>query len=235
MDASLEESARMSGASRLQALRYVTVPVAMPTVLGAVFLAFIFVLESFETEVILGVPAKVYVLSTRIYTYSQEYPQDLASATALGSFFLLMVGMLIMIQMVMLRGKSFVTISGRGYSQQPTSLGRWRWVTFAIVVLYFFIAAVLPLTMLIVGSFMKAWGVWTASGFTTNHWATSLGDPRLLSAVTNTVLLGVMVGGIGTFVCALAGYVLVRSTFRVDHYSSSLPGRQEWRREWCSP
>ncbi len=214
MDASLEESARMSGASRLQALRYVTIPVAMPTVLGAVFLAFIFVLESFETEVILGVPAKVYVLSTRIYTYSQEYPQDLPSATALGSFFLLMVGILIAVQMMLLHGKSFVTISGRGYSQQPTALGRWRWVTFGIVVLYFFVAAVLPLSMLIVGSFMKAWGVWTASGFTTNHWTVSLGDPRLLSAVTNTVLLGIMVGGIGTLVCALAGYVLVRTKFK---------------------
>jgi iron(III) transport system permease protein len=213
MDASLEESARMSGASRLQALRLVTIPVAMPTVLGAVFLAFIVILESFETEIILGVPAKIYVLSTRIFTYSQEYPQDLPSATALGSFFLLMVGVLIATQVFMLRGKSFVTISGRGYSQQPTSLGRWRWVTFAIVVLYFFIAAVLPLTMLVVGSFMKAWGVWTANGFTLNHWAISLGDPRLVSAITNTVLLGVMVGGIGTFVCALAGYVLVRTQF----------------------
>jgi iron(III) transport system permease protein len=213
MDASLEESARMSGASRLQALRYVTIPVAMPTVLGAVFLAFIFVLESFETEVILGVPAKVYVLSTRIYTYSQEYPQDLPSATALGSFFLLMVSLLITLQMILLRGKSFVTISGRGYSQQPTTLGRWRWVTFAIVVLYFFLAAVLPLTMLVVGSFMKAWGVWSATGFTLNHWVISLGDPRLTSAITNTVLMGVMVGGIGTLVCALAGYVLVRTNF----------------------
>jgi iron(III) transport system permease protein len=213
MDASLEESARMSGASRLQALRYVTIPVAMPTVLGAIFLSFIIILESFETEVILGVPAKIYVLSTRIFTYSQEYPQDLPSATALGSFFLIMVGMLIATQMVMLHGKSFVTISGRGYSQQPTSLGRWRWVTFSIVVLYFLIAAVLPLTMLVIGSFMKAWGVWSASAFTLNHWQMSLGDPRLLASVTNTVLLGAMVGGIGTLVCALAGYVLVRTQY----------------------
>ena len=46
-----------------------------------------------------------------------------------------------------------------------------------------------------------------------NHWAISLGDPRLVSAITNTVVMGVMVGGIGTLVCALAGYVLVRTSF----------------------
>lgn len=211
IDASLEESARMSGASRFEALRYVTVPVVTPSILGAVFLSFIFVLESFETEIILGVPSRIYVLSTRIFLYSQEYPQDLPSATALSSFFLVMVGLLILAQMAILGGRSFITITGRGYSQQPTPLGAWRWVTFSICLLYFLVAAVLPLTMLVVGSFMKAWGVWTATAFTTDHWTTSLGDPRLASAIWNTIVLGVMVGGAGTIVAALAGYVLVRS------------------------
>lgn len=213
MDASLEESARISGANRLQALQYVTVPVALPAVLGAIFLSFIIVLESFETEVILGIPSRIYVLSTRIFVMSQEYPQDLSGAAALSSFFLLMVALLIVIQMRLLHGRSFVTISGRGYSQQPTSLGRWRWVTFSICILYFLIATVLPLGMLVVGSFMKAWGVWTATGFTLNHWQISLSDPRLVGAIRNTVILGALVGVAGTLVCALAAYIVVRTNF----------------------
>ena len=214
MDASLEESARMLGASRLQALRYVTVPVALPAVLGAIFLAFIIVLESFETEIILGVPSRIYVLSTRIFVLSQEYPQDLPGATALSTFFLLMVGTIILVQTRLLHGKSFVTISGRGYSQQPTPLGRWRWVTFGICLVYFFLAAVLPLMMLLMGSFMKAWGVWSAEPFTLNHWMVSLSDPRLMSAIANTVLMGVLVGVGGTLACALASYLVVRTGFR---------------------
>src|SRR4051812_29038682 len=52
MDATLEASARLCGASRLQTLKNVTVPVLLPTVLGAIFLSFIFILESFEAEVL---------------------------------------------------------------------------------------------------------------------------------------------------------------------------------------
>jgi iron(III) transport system permease protein len=214
MDASLEESARVSGVSRLQVLRYVTIPMALPTVLGAIFLAFIIVLESFETEIILGVPSRIYVLSTRIFVASQEYPQDLPGATALSSFFLVMVGLLIVLQLRMLGNRSFVTISGRGYSRQRTPLGSWRWVTLGMCVGYCCVAVVLPLAMLVMGSFMKAWGVWSEAPFTLDHWQVSLSDPRLMSAIRNTVVLGALVGIGGTLVCALASYVVVRTKFR---------------------
>lgn len=72
LDASLEEAGRIAGATRLQVLRLITVPVLLPSVLGAVFLSFIFLLESFETEMILGVPRRIYVLSTRIYSLSEQ-------------------------------------------------------------------------------------------------------------------------------------------------------------------
>jgi iron(III) transport system permease protein len=211
MDATLEDSARLCGASRLQTLRNVTVPVLLPTILGAVFLALIFVLESFEAEVLFGSPAKIYVLSTRIFAFTQEFPPDLPSATALSSVFLLAVAVLIIIQLRLLGGRSFITVSGRGFNTQPTPLGPWRWVTFAICILYFLIAAVIPLSVLVLGSVMQAWGVWNFSSLTGEHWRTALADPRLGLAMRNTVTLGVAVGVFGTIVCALAAYVIVRT------------------------
>jgi iron(III) transport system permease protein len=217
MDATLEDSARLCGASRLETLKNVTVPVLLPTILGAIFLAFIFILESFEAEVLFGSPAKIYVLSTRIFAFTQEFPPDLASATALSSVFLVAVALLIVLQIRLLRGKSFITISGRGFNTQPTPLGRWRWVTFAICILYFFIAAVLPLSVLLLGSVMQAWGIWNFSALTGEHWRMALADPRLGLAVRNTMTLGVAVGVIGTIVCALGAYVVVRTRSNVRH------------------
>jgi len=211
MDATLEDSARLCGASRLQTLRNVTVPVLLPTVLGAIFLSFIFVLESFEAEVLFGSPAKIYVLSTRIFAFTQEFPPDLASATALSSVFLVAVALLIVLQLRLLRGKSFITVSGRGFNTQPTPLGRWRWVTFAICILYFLIAAVLPLSVLLLGSVMQAWGIWNFTSLTGEHWRMALADARLGLAVRNTMTLGVAVGVFGTIVCALGAYVVVRT------------------------
>lgn len=213
MDASLEESARASGASRLQVLRSITVPVALPTILGAIFLAFMTALESFEPEVILGVPSRIYVLSTRIFVLTQEAPRDLPAATALSSTFLVMVGALFLMQARWLRGRSFTTVTGRGFSQRPSPLGAWKWVAFSLCCTYFLIAAVMPIAMLIVGSFMKAWGVWSAEPFTLAQWQMALSDPRLLGSIANTIVLGLLVGSLGTLVSALAAYVFVRTSF----------------------
>src|SRR5579864_3907565 len=63
MDASLEESARMSGLGPFATLRRITIPLLAPSILGAGILAFILALQSFEPELILGQPANIYVFS----------------------------------------------------------------------------------------------------------------------------------------------------------------------------
>ena len=112
------------------------------------------------------------------------------------------------------RGKSFTTVAGSTYSTRVTPLGPWRWVTFTICLLYFVIATVFPLIVLILGTFMKGWGLWGPNAFTLKHWEISLGDPRLMSAITNTISLGILVGVGGTAICALTAYTIVRTKFK---------------------
>jgi iron(III) transport system permease protein len=85
---------------------------------------------------------------------------------------------------------------------------------FAICLLYFFIATLLPFVVLIMGTFMKGWGLWGPNAFTMKHWEVALGDPRLTSAITNTIILGILVGVGGTAICALSAYVIVRTKFK---------------------
>src|SRR4051812_30843166 len=213
MDASLEEAARMCGAKRLRALLSVTLPAVMPALLGATFYAFILSVESFEPEIFLGTPAKIYVLSTKIYMFAEEFPQDMASATALSTMILLVVTGLIILQISLLAGRSFVTVTGRGFSAQVGRLGRWRWLTFGLCLLYFFVSTVLPLSVLVAGSFMRGWGIWSWNGITTDHWRSFFADPRLTNAITNTVVMGLTVGLVGTLICALIGYLIIRTGF----------------------
>ena len=213
MDASLEEAARMCGAGRLRALLSVTLPAVTPALLGATFYGFILAIESFEPEVFLGTPARIYVLSTRIYMYAEEFPQDMASATALSTLILLAVTGLILLQMSLLAGRSFVTVTGRGFSAQVGRLGRWRWLTFGLCLLYFFLSTLLPLSVLAAGSFMRGWGIWSREGITLDHWRSFFADPRLTGAITNTVVMGLTVGLVGTLICALVGYLLIRTHF----------------------
>jgi len=213
MDATLEDSAKVTGASNLRILKDITVPLVLPAVLGAAFYTFIVALESFETELILGTPAQVYVLSTRIFVLAEQYPSDLPLGTALSSVFLVAVLAVIALQMRLARGRSFTTVTGTTFSSRVTHLGPWRWVTFTICLFYFVIATVFPFIILVLGTFMKGWGIWGPNAFTMKHWEVSLGDPRLMSAITNTVVLGTLVGIGGTALCALAAYVIVRTRF----------------------
>src|SRR5262249_32796603 len=67
IDASLEEAARMSGATGLRTTLRISIPLLAPAVVGALGLAFIRMVESFETELLLGTPSQIYVFTTQIY------------------------------------------------------------------------------------------------------------------------------------------------------------------------
>ena len=51
--------------------------------LGIAILAFVRSLESFEVELVLGLPAKLYVYSTLIYDLTREQPPQYGQATVL--------------------------------------------------------------------------------------------------------------------------------------------------------
>jgi iron(III) transport system permease protein len=76
LGASLEEAARVSGANTATMLRRITLPVLSPMILAVSVLSFIRGLQSFNTELLLGTPAKIYVYSTRIYDYLQREPRS---------------------------------------------------------------------------------------------------------------------------------------------------------------
>ena len=136
MDAALEEAARISGSNNLGVLFRITVPILAPALLVSTALGFIRSLESFEIELVLGIPAKIYVISTKVYDFIHWEPPLYGRATALCSIFLVMIFLLIWLQRVLLRGREYTTITGRSYAVRSFSLGRWRWVTFAFCMLF---------------------------------------------------------------------------------------------------
>src|ERR1041384_8776688 len=67
MDPSLEEAATTAGSSSWQVFRRVTFPLAVPSVLAVMILTMIRSLEAFEIPALIGIPAGVEVLTTKIY------------------------------------------------------------------------------------------------------------------------------------------------------------------------
>ena len=214
MDAALEEAGRVSGATMLTTLRRVTVPVLMPAVLASFALGFIRSLQSFETEMVLGIPVNIYVFSTKIWDLIHWEPPKYGPATALSSVFLLGIFLMVWLQRMALRNRQFTTVSGKSYSVRRVRLGHWRWLTLGFSLSWIAVMILLPLAFLIMGTFMRLFGFFDVDhAWTLQHWQSAFDDPVFLGSLRNTLVLGVGAGLGGAALTTLLSYAIIRARF----------------------
>jgi iron(III) transport system permease protein len=211
LGASLEEAARVSGANTATMLRRVTLPVLSPMILAVSVLSFIRGLQSFNTELLLGTPAGIFVYSTRIYDYLQQEPRAYGEATALGSMFLVILAVLLFCYWGYLSGeRKFTVVTGQGYSTMRIKLGKWRYVALGGCLLYVAIMMILPLLFLVIGSFMRRYGFFNiASPFTLIHWQKLFVDPIFLEALWNSLIIASVTAMGGILLYSSLAYLLV--------------------------
>jgi iron(III) transport system permease protein len=211
LGAALEEAARVAGASAATTLRRITLPLLSPMILAVAALSFIRGLQSFNTELLLGVPAGMFVYSTRIYDYIHREPASYGEATALGSVFIVVLAALLLLYRRFLHGKrSFAVVAGQGYSTARVKLGRWRYLALGGCLLYLAVMTVLPLTFLVIGSFMRRYGFFhLRAPFTLEHWVNLLADPIFLVSLKNSLIIAAITAAGGVFLYSAVAYLLV--------------------------
>jgi iron(III) transport system permease protein len=217
MDRSLEDAARMSGASEFKTFRKITLPLMLPSITAAFILIFTISIEQFSIGGTIGVLARIPVLPVEIYRSIAVYPSDWGFATTLSVALLLITSFLIYLQNRILAGKSFVTVTGRETTER-TKLGGWRWVAFAVSAVFVSFAVVLPYVGMIMVSLMPALGVdLTLDNFTFKHYAYIFTEhPFVFRAIRNSFVLA------ATSATVLAVFTLVVA---VVVKRSQIPGR----------
>jgi iron(III) transport system permease protein len=215
LDAALEESSRISGASGWHTFFHIIVPVMAPAILVTTILGVIRSLEAFEVELLLGTPIGLQVYSTKIHELvTWELPQ-FPPAMALSTVFLAVLLLMVALQRHYISKRIYATITGRGFSNRPTQLGRWRYPAFAMVLLFALVITVVPTVLLITGTFMKLFGFFNiADPWTLDNWRATLSDPVLLRSLGNTIAIGLGSGFIGVLFYSLIAYFIVRTHYR---------------------
>jgi iron(III) transport system permease protein len=215
MDPALEESARVIGASKLRTTLTVTLPLVMPGVLGATLFVFAEMLGSFAAALVIGIPARIYVITTAIWDSTLSYPPDYGRASAMGlALFVVMFGMLTFYRWRINKG-SYATITGKAFRPRPMDMGKLVWLLLGICLLYVALAVVLPLAALILTSLQRFATVilsqaeWTIANYQT---ALALGPIRV--ALGNSLLLGFGVATVGVILMALLVWIIYRSRIR---------------------
>jgi iron(III) transport system permease protein len=212
MDSSLEESARMSGATPMQTLMRITLPMSLPAIVASGLLIFIISSEMYTIPGIVGARSGFTTLPWQIYVDSTVFPVHRAHAAAAGTLLLWVTLFGVWLQRRITRqAERFVTISGKGFQGRPLSLGAGRWVALAGVGLYIFCAVVLPFGALLLSSFMKySASALTWDLLTLSHYRQIFTVPDMRLAIQNTLLLAVMAGGACVIIGSLISIMEVR-------------------------
>jgi iron(III) transport system permease protein len=215
LDAALEESSRISGASGRHTFFHIIIPIMAPAILVTTILGIIRSLEAFEVELVLGTPIGLQVYSTKIHELVTWEPPQFAPAMALSTIFLGLLLLMVALQRRYTGRRIYTTLTGRGFSIRPTHLGRWRVPAFALVLAFALLVTLVPTVLLLAGTFMKLFGFFNiAEPWTLENWRATLNDPVLLRSLWNTLAIGLGSGVIGVLFYSLIAYVVVRTRHR---------------------
>ncbi|MDP3503941.1 MAG: iron ABC transporter permease [Myxococcales bacterium] len=203
IDSSLEEAARLSGASALRTFTTITLPLITPAALSGAALVFVFASASFGVPYLLGVSANppTPTLTTRIYGEVLMGEAGLSRAAVLSVELLVVaVGVLLLNGWLAKAGRVRLP-RGKGLGQKVLSLGRLRglvstaaWAT-AITII------VLPLGAIFLTGLQPTWGQWGSLTF--KHWGVVM-QARTLQAIGVSLALALvaalLVGAIGLMI-----------------------------------
>lgn len=221
MDPSLEESALMSGASRWAVFFKITVPLARPAIVAAVLIMVVRSLESFEVPALLGLQNGIYVFTSRIYFVLRDYPPDLSAAGALavGLLVIAIIGVVIS-NFAGRASKNYQTVTGKGFRPRPIQLGKWRPVAGVLIIGYFLLTVIAPLLVLLYTSLLKFYAppskdTW--SNITLNNYKQLAHTSDAVTALKNSLILGLSSATLVMAFMAVAAWIVVRS---------KIPGRK---------
>jgi iron(III) transport system permease protein len=217
MDPSLEEAAEISGASAFATLFSVTFPLIMPAIISGMLLSFIVMLGIYGIPAVLGSSTNLALLTTYIFKLTNWSPPLYNTAAAVAIILMVVTGALVFLQNRVLSGRSYTTVAGKAFRPRSLDLGRWRWFTFAIGIVYLLIVVVLPLLALIVAAFRKFMFIRDVSSlfdmrqYSMVHFNSIFDNPLTLRSIYNAVEVGVITAVVGGALAFAIGYTIHRT------------------------
>jgi iron(III) transport system permease protein len=214
-DVSLEESSKVCGSSDLRTLGKITLPILRPAILSSVILVIVRSLASFAVPSVIGMPGRIYVLSTHIYRIiATGFAADFGMAAAVGmSVLTTSITLIYLYRYLTSESEKYVTISSRGYRPTVIDLKNAKYPLFGIVALLSFVLIVLPILVLFYTSLVPYSMVPSAKAFAMmswKNWTEVLRDPISLLSLKNSVFLGIVGATLGVILSIFVSYVIVK-------------------------
>jgi len=214
MDSSLEEAAMASGASPVRTFFTITIRMVRPAILSAALLMFIQSISTFDVPQLIGVPGHTYVFVSKIYAALQAFPADYGTVGVIGVFVLVIAVVGLVLSRRASRGAAVQTITGKGFKATVQDIGKWRWVGFALFVLFFIIAVVMPIAMLLWSSLLPGYeppSLHAMHDLSFKNYSNVFHRPVLMKALRNSIIISLSAAIIVTALSAVVAYITVKT------------------------
>jgi iron(III) transport system permease protein len=216
MDPSLEEAAYTSGVGKLKTFLKINIPITWPAIAAVMVYLIMTAVAVFEVPAIIGMPARIHVLSSLIFTSTTPSTglPNYGMAGAYGAI-MLVLGLTLAFLYVRLvkQGKKYTVITGRGYRPREIALGRWKWAALGFVFFYLSIEVFVPFSVLLWASLLPYLQLPSAealSSLTLKHYIelpTHVGPRPFI----NTLILMFAVPTITIFLSVLVSWIVIRT------------------------
>jgi iron(III) transport system permease protein len=216
MDPSLEEAAYTSGVGKLRTFLKINIPITLPAIAAVMVYLFMTAIAVFEVPAIIGLPSRILVLSSLIYTSTTPSTglPEYGVAGAYGAIMLALgLGLAFLYVRLVKQGKKFTVITGRGYRPREIALGRWKWPALAFVFFYLSIELFIPFLVLLWASllpYLQLPSAEAVSSLTLKHYIeipTHTGPRPFI----NTLILMVAVPTVTMILSVLVSWVVIRT------------------------
>jgi len=216
MDPSLEEAAYTSGVGKLKTFLKINIPITWPAIAAGMVYLSMTAIAVFEVPAIIGLPARIHVLSSLIFTSTTPSTglPEYGMAGAYGAI-MLVLGLAFAFLYVRLvkQGKKYTVITGRGYRPRELALGRWKWPALGFVFFYLAIEVFIPFAVLLWASLLPYLQLPSAealSSMTLKHYIEIPANVGLRPFI-NTLILMFAVPTLTMILSVLVSWIVIRT------------------------
>ncbi len=233
MDPSIEEAARLSGASPWQVFTRITLPLIRPAITSGGVLVVLAAAASFGVPALIGNPAKIFLVTTQIYTFQKMGSMNgLFQAGALSILLLVVALILLFLNQWLIKGKQFQMIGGKVSRPSLIELGVLRTPFLIGLMCLLLFVFVLPMAGIVLTALRSAPDSWELSNFGfTNFRKVFFEIDETGRALGNSFYLAALAASAATLLAMFLSYIQWKTKTKGRHlleilasFPYSIPG-----------
>ena len=216
MDPTLEESARIAGASQMYVIRKITLPLTVPAISSGVLLVLITSLSNYGIPSMVGYSKGIFTLPTMIVELMNRSGGNftgIRQAAALSIVLVIVVAIALVIQRRLLTHGRYDIIKGKSMRPMLIKLRGAKRPLLIFSLAFLTLIVIAPIVMIILVSFNKAYGLpFTAENFTFIHYINVFTKNAMVKdSVKNSLFLAFSAG----LICLMLGTILAYVIYKV--------------------